>query len=82
MNLNEEENKSSLDCMIDTWNNLREEFEDEEEDECTFALMIGEVFKMKNSRGLRVGRSPTLPRNFEAAHASLMEDYVDGNVFI
>jgi hypothetical protein len=45
-------------------------------------FMVCEVLKRKISRGLRVGRSPTLPRNFEAAHASLMEDYVDGNVFI
>ncbi len=50
MNLNEEEYKNSLDCMIDSWNNLRNEFK---EGECTFALMIG-VFKMKiiEDRGL------------------------------
>lgn len=43
MNLNEEEYENPLDCMIDTWNNLRFEFKDDEEDECT----ISEVFKMK-----------------------------------
>jgi hypothetical protein len=53
--------------------------EDDCKDECTFALMTGEVFKMKNSRGSRVGRSLNIPRNFDAANTILMKDYFDEN---
>ncbi len=77
MNLNEEEYENTLDCMIDTWNNYRNGFEEDEEDECTFALMISAVFKRKISRGSQVGRSLNLLRNFEAARTSLMKDYFD-----
>ncbi len=37
-NLSEEEYENSLECMIDTWNNFRNDIKDEEEDECTFAF--------------------------------------------